>query len=112
MITRLVIFCSQNCASSCALTIALTQMQWAVCRFEVYHLYMCSPIGGETTDVLFSFIARESYLQPQTNHGTEMPQISFARFTQVIHTGLPDNDSGHQETLVQRKTDSSKTSSC
>jgi hypothetical protein len=112
MITKLVIFCSQTgliTTVAASITIGI----WAVCRFEVYHLYMCSPIGGVyATCLLANFIARESYLQPQTNHGTEMPQISFARFTQVIHTGLPDNDSGHQETLVQRKTDSSKTSSC
>jgi hypothetical protein len=42
--------------SSCALTIALTQMQWAVCRFEVYHLYMCSPIGGGERLVVSSSI--------------------------------------------------------
>jgi len=33
-------------APSCALTIALTQMQWAVFRFNISHLYMCFPIGG------------------------------------------------------------------
>jgi len=63
----------------------------------------------EVTDILFSFIARESYLQPQTVHPTDISEISFARFTQVIHENSPDNHSGHQETLVmQGGTNSSK----
>jgi hypothetical protein len=57
----------------------------------------------ESTDLLFSFIARGSYLQPQTVHQTEISEISFARFTQAIHEDLPDNHSGHQETLVMQQ---------
>ncbi|KAG2118503.1 hypothetical protein BD769DRAFT_1482143 [Suillus cothurnatus] len=108
MITKLIIFCSQTgliTTVAASITIGI----WAVFRFNISHLYMCFPIGGKSTDILFSFIARESYLQPQTNHGTEMPQISFARFTQVTHASSPDNHSGHQATFViQGATNSSK----
>ncbi|KAG1841003.1 hypothetical protein DFJ58DRAFT_809198 [Suillus subalutaceus] len=112
MITKLIIFCSQTGlittqCSICALTMALTKMQWAVCRFDIGHLYMLY-----ATCLLANFIARESYLQPQTTHQTGISEISFTSFAQVIHVGLSDNHSGHQETLVmQGKTDSSKDSS-
>jgi hypothetical protein len=109
MITKLIIFCSQTgliTTVAASITIGI----WAVFRFNISHLYMCFPIGGiYATCLLANFIARESYLQPQTNHGTEMPQISFARFTQVTHASSPDNHSGHQATLViQEGTISSK----
>ncbi|KAG2053344.1 hypothetical protein BDR06DRAFT_956667 [Suillus hirtellus] len=118
MIMKLIIFCSQTglitTASSRALTMSLTKMQWAACRFDMYHLFMCFPIGGlYATCLLANFIARESYLQPQTVHERENSEISFGPFTQVIHVGLPDNNSGQQETLaMQEGTHSSKASSC
>ncbi|KIK34284.1 hypothetical protein CY34DRAFT_37007, partial [Suillus luteus UH-Slu-Lm8-n1] len=69
MITRLIIFCSQTGASSRTLTVVLTKIQWAICRFDISHLYMCFPIGGlYATCLLANFIARESYLQPRTVH--------------------------------------------
>ncbi|KAG1821997.1 uncharacterized protein BJ212DRAFT_934989 [Suillus subaureus] len=112
MITKLVIFCSQT---GLITTVAafITMGLCAACRFGINHLYMCFPIGGlYATCLLANFIARESYLQPQTVHQTENAEISFARFTQAIHVGLPDNHTGHQETLViQGGADSSKASS-
>ncbi|KAG1883439.1 hypothetical protein F4604DRAFT_1738421 [Suillus subluteus] len=107
-----------NGASSRASTMALTEMQWAVGRFEINHLYMSFPIGGlYATCLLANLIARESYLQPQTVHQSGISEISFTRFAQVIHVDLPGNHSGHQETLVMQggtesSKDSSKASSC
>ncbi|KAG1743467.1 hypothetical protein EDB19DRAFT_1698719 [Suillus lakei] len=142
MITKLIIFCLQTgLATTMAAFVALGI--WAVCRFDIKHLYMYFPIGGcenlitslkyieyadvlalwqymlhvfspselfstaikEATDSSLSFIARESYLQPQTIHDEiEISEISFSRFTQYIHEGLdlPDTTSGHQETLVMQ----------
>ncbi|KAG1814499.1 hypothetical protein EV424DRAFT_1414142 [Suillus variegatus] len=107
MIMKLVIFCSQT-------GLITTQMQWAACRFDMYHLYMCFPVGGlYATCLLANFIARESYLQPQTVHEHEISEISFGPFTQVIHVDLPDHNSGQQETLAMHEgTHSSKASSC
>lgn len=113
IITKLIIFCSQTgLITTVAASIAVGL--WAVRRFDISHLHMSFPIGGlYATCLLANFIARESYLQPQTAHETEDFEISFARSTQVIHVGLPDNHSGHQETMVkQGGTDSSKASSC
>ncbi|KAG1811211.1 uncharacterized protein BJ212DRAFT_1589452 [Suillus subaureus] len=117
MITKLVIFCSQTGLIT-TVTAFITMGLWAACRLDINHLYMCFPIGGlYATCLLANFIARESYLQPQTVHQTENSEISFARFTQAIHVGLPDNHTGHQETLVMQggtnsSKDSSKASSC
>jgi hypothetical protein len=102
MITKLIIFCSQTgliTTVAASITIAI----WAVFRLDTFHLYMCFPIGGlYATCLLANFIARESYLQPQTVHRTDISEISFARFTQVIHENSLDNHSGHQETLVMQ----------
>ncbi|KAG2750511.1 hypothetical protein P692DRAFT_20832158 [Suillus brevipes Sb2] len=109
MITKLIIFCSQTGLITMQVPCVAAFIAigiWAACRFDIYHLYMCFPIGGsvieETIDNLFSFIARESYLQPRTVHESEISEISFPCLTQVIHVGLPDNNSGHQETLVMK----------
>ncbi|KAG1895452.1 uncharacterized protein F5891DRAFT_1175636 [Suillus fuscotomentosus] len=113
MIMKLIIFCSQTgLITTVAACIAIGI--WAACRFDMYHLYMCFPVGGSyATCLLANFIARESYLQPQTSHEPEVSEISFGPFTQVIHVGLPDNNSGQQETLaMQEGTHSSKASSC
>ncbi|KAG1895444.1 uncharacterized protein F5891DRAFT_1281146 [Suillus fuscotomentosus] len=118
MIMKLIIFCSQTglittqvtCVAA-SITIAL----WVACRFEIFHLYMCIPIGGlYATCLLANFIARESYLQPQTVYEPEISEISlsFGPFTQVIHVGLPNDNPGQQETLsMQERTHSSKASS-
>ncbi|KAG2157716.1 uncharacterized protein EDB93DRAFT_810489 [Suillus bovinus] len=113
MITRLIIFCSQTGLITTVVA-SVTMGIWAACRFDFHHLHMCFPIGGlYATCLLANFIARESYLQPQTVHETEISAISFARFTQEAHVGFPDNNSGLQETLVmQGGADSSKASSC
>lgn len=113
IITKLIIFCSQTgLITTVAASIAVGL--WAVRRFDISHLHMSFPIGGlYATCLLANSIARESYLQPQTVHETEDFEINFARSTRVIHVGLPDNRSGHQETMVkQGGTDSSKASSC
>ncbi|KAG1743465.1 hypothetical protein EDB19DRAFT_565446 [Suillus lakei] len=85
IITKLIMFCSQTgliTTVAASITIGI----WAACRFDIYHLYMCFPIGGlYATCLLANFIARESYLQPQTVHETEISKISFARFTEEIH---------------------------
>ncbi|KAG1895449.1 uncharacterized protein F5891DRAFT_667187 [Suillus fuscotomentosus] len=113
MIMKLIVFCSQTgliTTVAASITIGI----WMACRFETYHLYMCIPTGGlYATCLLANFIARESYLQPQTVHELEISEISFGPFTQVTHVGLPDNNSGKQETLVmQEGTQYSKASSC
>ncbi|KAG2340686.1 hypothetical protein BDR05DRAFT_966551 [Suillus weaverae] len=110
MITKLIIFCWQTgliTTVAASITIGI----WAACRFDIYHLYMCFPVGGSyATCLLANFIARESYLQPRIVHETEISEISFGHFTQGDSCGLT---SGHKETLViQRGTDSSKASSC
>lgn len=112
MITKLIIFCSQTGLVT-TVAASITMGLWAVCRFDISHLYMCFPIGGlYATCLLANFIARESYLQPQAVHQSRISEISFTRFTQVIHVGLPDNHSGHQQILVmQGGTDSWKNSS-
>ncbi|KAG1759299.1 hypothetical protein EDD22DRAFT_145279 [Suillus occidentalis] len=112
MITRLIIFCSQTgLITTVAAFIAIGI--WAVCRFDIYHLYMCFPIGGlYATCLLANFIARESYLQPRTIHESEISAISFACLPQVMHMGLPDNNSGHQETLVMQGEKDCSKSSC
>ncbi|KAG1863480.1 hypothetical protein C8R48DRAFT_204589 [Suillus tomentosus] len=114
MVMRLIVFCSQTgliTTVAASITIAL----WVACRFEIFHLFMCIPVGGlYSTCLLANLIARESYLQPQTDHEPEISEIrlSFGPFTQVIHVGLPNNDSGQQETLaMQEGTHSSKASS-
>ncbi|KAG1796619.1 uncharacterized protein HD556DRAFT_1358814 [Suillus plorans] len=113
-VMRLIVFCSQTgliTTVAASITIAL----WVACRFEIFHLFMCIPIGGlYSTCLLANLIARESYLQPQTDHEPEISEISlsFGPFTQVIHVGLPNNNSGQQETSVmQEETHSSKASS-
>ncbi|KAG1786970.1 uncharacterized protein HD556DRAFT_1411345 [Suillus plorans] len=115
MIMKLIIFCSQTgliTTVAASITIGI----WIACRFDISHLYMCVPLGGlYATCLLANFIARESYLQPQTVHEPEISEISlsFGPFTQVIHVGLPDNNSGQQETFaMQEGTHSSKASSC
>ncbi|KAG2053338.1 hypothetical protein BDR06DRAFT_462055 [Suillus hirtellus] len=96
MIMKLIKFCSQTgliTTVAASITIAL----WVACRFEIFHLYMCIPIGGlYATCLLANFIARESYLQPQTVYEPEISEISlsFGPFTQMIHVGLPNNNSG------------------
>ncbi|KAG1814501.1 hypothetical protein EV424DRAFT_1137207 [Suillus variegatus] len=103
MIMKLIVFCSQTgliTTVAASITIGI----WMACRFETYHLYMCIPTGGlYATCLLANFIARESYLQPQTVHEPEISEISFGPFTQVTHVGLPDNNSGKQETLVMQE---------
>ncbi|KAG1795162.1 uncharacterized protein HD556DRAFT_1526881 [Suillus plorans] len=113
MITKLIIFCSQTGLITTVVA-SITMGIWAACRFDVYHLHMCFPIGGlYATCLLANLIARDSYLQPQTAHEAEISEISFARFTQAIHVGLPDKKSGLQEiSAMQEGTDSSKVSSC
>ncbi|KAG1907897.1 uncharacterized protein F5891DRAFT_219011 [Suillus fuscotomentosus] len=113
MITKLIIFCSQTGLITTVVA-SITMGIWAACRFDVYHLHMCFPIGGlYATCLLANLIARDSYLQPQTAHEAEISEISFARSTQAIHVGLPDNKSGPQEiSVMQEGTDSSKASSC
>ncbi|KAG2112985.1 uncharacterized protein F5147DRAFT_682171 [Suillus discolor] len=113
MITRLIIFCSQTGLITTVVA-SITMGIWAAFRFDVYHLHMCFPTGClYATCLLANLIARESYLQPQTVHETEISEISFARVTQVIHVGLPDNKSGLQKiSVMQEGTDSSKASSC
>ncbi|KAG1807912.1 hypothetical protein EV424DRAFT_226082 [Suillus variegatus] len=113
MITKLIIFCSQTGLITTVVA-SITMGIWAACRFDVYHLHMCFPIAGlYATCFLANLIARDSYLQPQTVHETEISEISFARSTQAIHVGLPDNKSGPQEiSVMQEGTDSSKASSC
>ncbi|KAG0691737.1 hypothetical protein DFH29DRAFT_41280 [Suillus ampliporus] len=102
MITKLIIFCLQT---GLVTTVAawITIGIWAVCRFNVTHLYMCFPIGGlYATCLLANFIARESYLQPQTFHESDI-SICFARFTQDVHVDLhsaSDTRSGHRETSL------------
>ncbi|KAG2149044.1 uncharacterized protein EDB93DRAFT_1143307 [Suillus bovinus] len=114
MITKLIIFCSQTgLITTVAASIAMGI--WAACRFDIYHLYMCFPTGGlYATCLLANFIARESYLQPQRVHETEISEISisFAPFTQGIHVGLPESNSGQETLVMQGRTDSSKATSC
>ncbi|KAG2050999.1 hypothetical protein BDR06DRAFT_608772 [Suillus hirtellus] len=112
MITKLIVFCSQTGLITTVVA-SITMGIWAACRFDVYHLHMCFPIGGlYATCLLANLIARDSYLQPQTVHETEISEISFTRSTQAIHVGLPDNKSGLQEiSVMQEGTDSSKASS-
>ncbi|KIK45227.1 hypothetical protein CY34DRAFT_554819 [Suillus luteus UH-Slu-Lm8-n1] len=112
MITKLIIFCSQTGLITTVVAFIAIGI-WAACRFDIYHLHMSFPMGGlYATCLLANLIARESYLQPQAvHHDEEISEISFARFAQVIHVGLPDNNSEHQETLVmQGGKDSSKAS--
>jgi hypothetical protein len=45
-------------ASSRTVTMVLTKIQWAVCRFDIYHLYMCFPIGGCESLVLINSSTR------------------------------------------------------
>ncbi|KAG2051000.1 hypothetical protein BDR06DRAFT_608742 [Suillus hirtellus] len=113
MIMKLIIFCSQTGLITTVVA-SITMGIWAACRFDVYHLHMCFPIGGlYATCLLANLIARDSYLQPQTVHETEISEISFARSTQAIHVGSPDNKSGLQEiSAMHKETDSSKVSSC
>lgn len=112
MITKLIIFCSQTgLITTVAASIAFGI--WTACRFDIYHLHMCFPLGGlYATCLLANFIARESYLQPQTVHETEVSEITFAPFAQVIHVGLSDNNSEHQETLVMQGGKDCSKSSC
>ncbi|KAG1722214.1 uncharacterized protein EDB91DRAFT_215278 [Suillus paluster] len=105
MITKLIIFSSQTgliTTVAASITIGI----WVFFRLDVEHLYMCFPMGGlYATCLLSNFIARESYLQPQTIRETEISGISFGRFTQEVHMNLDshslsDTRSRQQETLV------------
>ncbi|KAG1743468.1 hypothetical protein EDB19DRAFT_565854 [Suillus lakei] len=105
MITKLIIFCSQTgLVTTVAAFISLGI--WAVCSFVIKHLYTCFPMGClYATCLLANFIARESYLQPQTVHEFDISQISSAHFTKDIHVDLnlsssSDTTSEHQETLA------------
>ncbi|KAG1739917.1 uncharacterized protein EDB91DRAFT_1134474 [Suillus paluster] len=105
VITKLIIFCLQTgLITTVAASIAIGI--WVACRLEINHLYMCFPMGGlYATCLLANFIARESYLQPQTDHEPEISKISFARFKQEVRVDLDlhsssDMTSGHQKTLV------------
>ncbi|KAG2067420.1 hypothetical protein BDR04DRAFT_1105051 [Suillus decipiens] len=113
IITRLIIFCSQTGLIT-TVAASITIGVWVVRRFNINHLYMCFPTGGlYATCLLANFIARESYLQPQTAHETENFEISFARSTRVTRVDSLDNHSEHQKTMIkQGGTDSSKASSC
>ncbi|KAG2355945.1 hypothetical protein BDR07DRAFT_489150 [Suillus spraguei] len=83
MITRLIIFCSQTGLIT-TVAASITIGVWIVRRFNINHLYMSFPTGGlYATCLLANFIARESYLQPQTVHE------------------LPGNHSGYQETMIK-----------
>lgn len=62
----------------------------------------------EVTDNASSFIARESYLQPQTLNETKVSEITFAPVTQKVQVDLAlhpssDTSSGHQETLEMQE---------
>ncbi|KAG2149043.1 uncharacterized protein EDB93DRAFT_355928 [Suillus bovinus] len=112
MITKLIIFCSQT---GLITTVAafITLGIWAVCSFVIKHLYTCFPMGClYATCLLANFIARDSYLQPQTVHESDISTISSARFTKNVHVDLnlkssSDTKSGHQETLEMEEGKSS-----
>ncbi|KIK34283.1 hypothetical protein CY34DRAFT_813015 [Suillus luteus UH-Slu-Lm8-n1] len=105
MITKLIMFCSQTGLVTTVVAFGALGI-WAVCSFVIKHLYMCFPMGClYATCLLANFIARESYLQPQTVHEFDISTISSAHFTTDIHVDLklkssPDTRSGHQESLT------------
>ncbi|KAG1841005.1 hypothetical protein DFJ58DRAFT_809206 [Suillus subalutaceus] len=104
MITKIIIFCSQTgLVTSVAAFSALGI--WAVFSFVIKHLYMCFPMGClYATCLLANFIARESYLQPQTVHELEISKISWAHFTKDLSSNSSsDTKSGQQETLTMEE---------
>lgn len=108
MITKIIIFCSQT---GLVTTVAAfsTLGIWAVFSFVIKHLYMCFPMGClYATCLLANFIARESYLQPQTNYELEISKISSAHFTKDVRVDLnlnssSDTKSGQQDTLIMEE---------
>ncbi|KAJ8587006.1 hypothetical protein M405DRAFT_822413 [Rhizopogon salebrosus TDB-379] len=88
MITKIIIFCLQTgLATSVAASITLGV--WAAGTFDIEHLYMCFPMGSlYASCLLANFIARKSYLQPQTIQEVEVTKIVFARFTQEVDVDL------------------------
>ncbi|OAX41492.1 hypothetical protein K503DRAFT_863816 [Rhizopogon vinicolor AM-OR11-026] len=89
IVTKIIIFCSQTGLVT-TVAASITLGIWAVCNFDIDHLYMCIPMGGlYATCLLANFIARESYLQPQTIHEADVSKIAFARFTQEVDLELP-----------------------
>jgi len=68
-----------------------------------------APVIEEATDNSSSFIAKESYLQPQVVNETAISEIAFAPFAQEVHVDLAlhssssDTSSGYQETSVMQE---------
>lgn len=88
MITKIIIFCSQTGLVTTVAALSALGI-WAVFSFVTKHLYTCFPMGClYATCLLANFIARESYLKPQTVREIDISKISSVQFTKNIHVDL------------------------